>query len=346
MSESLVAHVRRLHRQYPVVDAHFDLLMEVELRRRLGYRHVIENSFLPVLAEGGVRVLVCSLFIESDYLPELGLKKALDQIAALQAEINESPEKIRLCTTFAEIAEALHAGQLAILLSLEGVDPLTNDLSLLLIFYRLGVRFVGLTWSRRNFAADGSHFAPVEEGRRGGLTDFGVKVVQLAQQLKMIIDVSHLNDEGFQDVFRYTRAPVIASHSNCRSIASSMRNLTDVQIRMIAGSGGVIGINGFSRFVSDRYREGDVAHLANHIDHIAGDVGIEHIGIGLDICGFLSGLSLKPANQKGPEPYDVIPSHREVPLLTAELIRRGYADEQIGLILGGNFLNLYRRRIG
>ncbi|MDN3955993.1 dipeptidase [Sporolactobacillus laevolacticus] len=343
MAETLREHAKRLHQQFIAVDAHFDLLMEVDLKRKYGYRKVIETEFLPGLREGGVGALVCSLFISSEYLPEMGLKMALDQVSALYSEIEESPDKIQLCTTYDEILDARAHQKLAILLSLEGVEPLTNDLGLLQIFYKLGVRFVGLTWSRRNFAADGSHFSSVDEGRKGGLTAFGVDLVKLAEKMNMIIDVSHLNDEGFLDVMERTNGPVIASHSNVRNIASSMRNLTDDQIRALASSGGVIGMNGFSMFVSDSYEEGDVAHLLDHLDYIVELVGARHVGVGLDICQSLTGIDLKPAWQTGPSSYDVIASHKDLLLFTEGLISRGYSDEEIGLILGGNFLNLYTK---
>ncbi|WP_051575212.1 dipeptidase [Sporolactobacillus terrae] len=342
MEESIQAHAQRLHEHYIVLDAHFDLLMEVDLRRKLGYRKVIETDFLPDLRAGGVSALVCSLFIESEYLPEMGLKMALDQISALYSEIEESPDKLQLCTTYDAVLDAHAHNKLAILLSLEGVDPLTNDLGLLQIFYQLGVRFVGLTWSRRNFAADGSHFKAVDEGRQGGLTEFGVKLVEEAARLKMIIDVSHLNDAGLVDVLERSRCPIIASHSNARALASSMRNLTDDQIRELAARGAVIGMNGFNAFVSDRYEDGDVAHLIDHLDYMVNLVGIDHVGVGLDICTFLTELPLKPAGHTR-ESFDVIPGHKHLPLFTEELIRRGYSDEAIGLILGGNFLKLYQQ---
>ncbi|SFG16979.1 dipeptidase [Sporolactobacillus nakayamae] len=342
MAESIQEHAKRLHEQYIALDAHFDLLMEVDLRRKFGYRKVIETEFLPILRAGGVSALVCSLFIESEYLPEMGLKMALDQVSALYSEIEESPDKLQLCTTYDEIIDAHAHHKLAILLSLEGVDPLTNDLGLLQIFYQLGVRFVGLTWSRRNFAADGSHFHAVDEGHQGGLTEFGVQLVKEAEKLNMIIDVSHLNDVGLADVLERTNGPIIASHSNARSIASSMRNLTDEQLCELAARGGVIGMNGFNAFVSDSYEDGDVSHLMDHLDYIVNLAGIEHVGIGLDICNFLSEIPLKPAGHTR-DSYDVISSHRELPLFTEELIRRGYSDEEIGLIIGGNFLNVYKK---
>ncbi|MCL1632812.1 dipeptidase [Sporolactobacillus sp. CPB3-1] len=340
--ESVREHALRLHEQYIVLDAHFDLLMEVDLRRKHGYRKVIETNFLPDLRAGGVSALVCSLFIESEYLPEMGLKMALDQVSALYSEIEESPDKIQLCTTYDDIIDAHVHRKLAILLSLEGVDPLTNDLGLLQIFYKLGVRFVGLTWSRRNFAADGSHFKTVDEGRQGGLTEFGVQLLEEAERLNMIIDVSHLNDAGLADVLERTSGPIIASHSNARMLASSMRNLTDDQIRELASRGSVIGMNGFSAFVSDRSEQRDVSHLIDHLDHVVQLVGPEHVGVGLDICNFLTELPLKPAWHTE-DTYDVIKTHKDLPLFTEELIRRGYDDETIGRILSGNFLNLYQQ---
>lgn len=336
-------HALRIHQQHIIVDAHFDLLMEVDLRRKLGYRKVIETEFLPGIIKGGVSVIVCSLFIENQYLPELGLKKALDQISALYSEIKESPDKIQLCTSYNEILEAYENHRLAILLSFEGVEPLTNDLDLLPIFYKLGVRLVGISWSRRNFAADGSHYSQQDEGQKGGLTEFGVRLIQMAEDLNMIVDVSHLNDEGFRDVIERARHPVIASHSNARQIASSMRNLTDEQIQALAATGGVIGMNGYNEFVADHYDYGDIDHLIDHIDHIIGLAGIEHVGVGLDICHFLTGINLKPAGNNHPDTFDVIASHQDMLRLTEGLIKRGYGDDQMSLILGGNFLNLYKR---
>jgi membrane dipeptidase len=121
-----------------------------------------------------------------------------------------------------------------------------------------------------------------------------------------------------------------------------MRNLTDEQIRELAIRGGVIGMNGFNAFVSDTYEDGDLSHLIDHLDYIVNLVGTRHVGIGLDICNFLSEIPLKPAGHTR-DSYDVIASHRDLPLFTEELIRRGYSDEEIGLIIGGNFLNLYKK---
>ncbi|HBM76336.1 MAG TPA: membrane dipeptidase [Clostridiaceae bacterium] len=343
MDEKLKEKIRDIHDKYMIVDAHFDLLTYVEMKRALGYKKVIETEFLPDFRKSGVDVIVCSLYIETVFLPEMGLKKALDQVSALYAEIYESPDKIALCRTYDDILKSKSENKLSILLSLEGVDPLTNDLKLLRIFYELGVRMVGITWSRRNFAADGSHFANVDEGKKGGLTDFGVQIVKLAEKLGMIVDVSHINDEGFWDVMKISQKPVIASHSNCRALADSMRNLTDEQIKALSDKKGVIGMNVCSSFVSDKPENGDATHLAEHADYIAKLVGIEHVGLGFDFCDFLRmPAAIEPAVKPAKTNYDVIKGHKNIGRFTEALIKLGYSDDEIGMILGGNFLRLYK----
>ena len=289
-----------------VVDAHYDLLLDVFRLRRMGETRVIERFYLDDLRAAGVNVLVCSIFIPSEYIPEMALRVALSQIGNLHCEMRESPGLFALCRTAKEARETVSAGRLAIFLSFEGVDPLGQDVQLLSVFYELGVRLMGLTWSRRNFAADGCHFLPLEEGQPGGLTPFGVALLQEAARLKMILDVSHLNDTGFDDVLRCFDGPVIASHSNSRALCPVARNLTDEQIVRLAKRGGVIGLNNTVSFIrpdgakmmkeaaeqGGKYpalsHEDDPCYrgLLKHARHIVELVGVEHLGLGLDLCEF------------------------------------------------------------
>jgi membrane dipeptidase len=124
-----------------------------------------------------------------------------------------------------------------------------SDLALVPVFYALGVRVLGITHALRNYAADGAFFTPTRTGVVGGLSDFGAELVDRAQAMGMLLDVSHLNDPGVWDVIRFSRAPIIASHSNCRALTDHPRNLTDEQIKAVADSGGVIGINSIRRYV-------------------------------------------------------------------------------------------------
>jgi len=343
MDKKIVARINEIHRQAFIIDAHFDLTYDLAFRRERGQKQVIENLYLEGFKQGGLALVVSAIFIHDYFLPEMGLRRALDQIAFLHEEAAESPGRFRLCRSMAEAAAARAAGELAIFLSLEGAEPLQNDLGLLRIFYELGVRGLGLVWSRRNYVGDGCFFATTREGKKGGLTHFGVKVVEQAEKLGMFIDLSHLNDEGFWDVIEVARRPLIASHSNCRALAPSMRNLTDDMIRAIAGTGGVVGMNGVNLFINEKKKRVRIADLVDHVDHIARLVGIEHVGIGFDLCnGFEDYLKV----EKSIETYDTLKSHADLPEFTEALITRGYSDDQIIAVLGGNFKRVYRDILG
>lgn len=332
-----------LHRESFVLDAHFDLLPLVLDKRLKGEKNVIERDYLPGFRAGNVNAVVSSLFVSERFLPEMGLRHALDMIAALYEEMAESPGLFSLCRNTAEIAEANARGEVALLLSFEGLDPIGNDLSLLRVFYELGVRGIGLVWSRRNYVADGCFFDPVKEGRKGGLTAFGVQVLDEAKRLGMYIDISHLNDEGVEDVLALYDGPVIASHSNCRALAPVMRNLTDEQILRLAGRGGVMGMNSFSVFVADPDRHAVTERdLADHADHIRSLVGDGHVGLGFDFCDEMRDFTAPGARRK----YDCIKGYGASIDFTAELLRRGYGEEAVRGILGGSFLSFLRQTIG
>ncbi len=336
--EELREKISALHRRAFTVDAHFDLPSEVANRRERGARKVIAEDYLPGFKAGGLDLIVSAIFIHNLFLPEMGLRKALDQISCLLEELDETPGQFRICRNAAEARAAREAGELGLLLSLEGADPLQNDLGLLRIFYELGVRALGLVWSRRNYAADGCSFHSIQEGRKGGLTAFGVALVQKAEALGMVIDVSHMNDEGFWDVMALAQQPVIASHSNCRALAGSMRNLSDSQIQALAETGGVMGMNALNAFIRDEDPDAGVDQLVDHVDHIVKIAGIRHVGIGFDLCdSFQNHLNVARAL----DTHDVLAGHHESGRLTAALLARGYCDGEIELILGGNFMRVF-----
>lgn len=343
MKVGMEDNIKRIYNNSIIVDAHFDLLMDVTAQREYGRRKVIETDHLPGFVKGGVNIVVSSIFVDSVFLPEMALRKAMNQVSSLYAEIDESSDKIMICRNYDDISRAKEDGKIGIILSFEGVEPLYNDLSLLRVFYELGVRIVGLAWSRRNYAGDGSHYSSVREGKKSGITSFGVQLIEEAERLGMFIDISHLNDEGFWDVMEVAKKPVIASHSNCRSIVDSMRNLTDAQIKAIAQKGGVIGMNASNIFTSYRDEDGDIEHLIDHVDHIVKLVGPTHVGLGFDFCDdfmkYLSGESLAAIPRR---PFDVLKGHKSIEQFTKGLIERGYKDDEIKMILGKNFLRIYK----
>ena len=343
MKQKYKDHVAELHRRAFTVDAHFDLTYDVASRRDRGQEKVVENHYLPHFKGGSFNLIVSAIFIDDFFLPEMGLRKALDQISYLHEEIAESPGQFRICRSVAEAYAAQAAGEVAIFLSLEGAEPIQNDLRLLRIFYELGVRGLGLVWSRRNYVGDGAFFTKTREGRKGGLTPFGIELIEAAEALGMFIDVSHLNDEGFRDVIDVVTKPIIASHSNCRSLAESMRNLTDDQIIAIAKTGGVVGMNALNVFVRDNEPNVTVSHFVDHVDHIINLVGAQHVGLGFDLCdSHADFMKMVPAI----ESHDLIDTHAGLGDFTQELIIRGYSDKNIVAILGGNFTRVFTEILG
>lgn len=344
IDSGLITEARAIIAESFAMDAHFDIAMDMDDRRERGERSVFSKRHEEPIRSGGWKCIVSSIFIHSYYLPEMGLRKALDQISALLSEEAEQPDALSICSCIQEADRAIANGRTAILISLEGADPLGDDPALLGIFHRLGVRGMGLAWSRRNYAADGCFFKDRREGRKGGLTPFGVDLLEEAERLGILIDISHLNDEGIEDVARFAKKPFIASHSNCRALVPSMRNLTDEQIQLVASRGGVIGMNGCSAFVSTESQDDvDASDLCRHIDHIVRLVGADHVGLGLDCCdGFTDYFQSTPSI----ETYDVIKGHGALPELVATLIGKGYGAEEIRKIVGGNFRRVFEEVVG
>ena len=338
VSPQLAARAKELQTRCFVADAHYDLL-NLLARKRVdeGRRNVVATDYLPRWRAGGLNMIISSIFLDTMHVPELALRRALDQIAALHEELDECPE-IALCRCVGEIRAAYTAGKIAVLLSFEGVEPLGSDLNLLRVFYELDVRGIGLVWNRRNSAADGLKVFGSRRG--GGLTEFGAALLDEAERLGMYIDVSHLTDEGFADVQRLTKRPFAASHSNSRALTNVPRNLTDDQLRAIAGRGGVIGLNCAQAFI--RLHEGGpatAAELAVHAAHIKEVAGAEHICLGFDFCSEFRGS----AGIMGQDSIDYYDHAWE---LTAGLLEQGFSEDEVEGVLGKNLLSFLERTIG
>jgi membrane dipeptidase len=325
-----------------IFDAHFDVLLDVLHFRLHGEHRVLERRYLPALNSAGVNVLICSIFIRDQFIPEGALRNALDQISALKEEIDESPEYFAICRNVKEAYKAVEGEKIAIFLSLEGAEPVENDILLLRTFYELGVRILGITWSRRNYAGDGSVFDPALAPRTaGGLTKFGRDLVIKAQKLGMVIDVSHLNDPGFYDLAELAAdKPFIASHSNCRAICGHGRNLTDDQIRLIAGSGGVVGINAYAPFSADIASARSPEKLIEHIEHIIEVAGGKYVCMGLDLCDCIESLK---AERKTSEERDLFSDHSDACRRFIMPVRKRFTPVTADGILGLNLLRVLEK---
>jgi membrane dipeptidase len=326
-----------LHGDSVVVDTHCDTLKclmpvftrprdsmwadrsKVSMVARSGLGHID----VPRLVEGGVTCQVFAISGERGRAPSHSLRTALEMIGRFYDECEASQGTLVPVTRSGEITKAKKAGRVAAMLSIEGCDVLEGSVEALRVYHRLGVRIVGLVHSIRNELADG-----VADRRTcGGLSEMGAQAVAELNRLGMIVDISHLNDEGFWDVMELTRVPVIASHSNARAVCDHPRNMTDDMIRALAGNGGVMGMNFAPAFVHPT--RATLGGVVDHVDHIVELVGPDHVGLGSDFDGI-------PSTPEGLEDVTKIPG------ITRELLKRGYGEDDVRKILGGNHLRLIR----
>lgn len=314
----------QLHFSTIVVDAHIDTILDIAAgRRRLGERSTSGHADLPRLQEGGVNVQVFAHFIEPDYKPDRSLPRFLQLLDVFLREAEENDHFMQVVSGFHDLQQAVQAGKLAAVISVEGGEALAGSIEVLRIFHRLGVRSLGLTWNESNDIADGIDAGPAAKG----LTNFGRRVIQEMNRLGMLIDVSHLAEPGFWDVIHLSNKPVIASHSNARAVCDHVRNLNDDQIKALAENGGVMGLNFCPPFIDPGHATID--RLVDHVDHILDLVGDDHLGLGSDFDGIMS-------TPTGLEDVS------KLPRLTEKLLSRGYKEETVRKILGKNFLRVFK----
>ena len=313
-----------LHFSALVLDAHCDTLTVLGgQERELGARSARGHLDLPRLKQGGVRVQFFAAFIAPGFKWAPALR-ALELIDLYHRELKRNDALLLHVETAGDIERAAAAGKIAALLTVEGGEALAGALSVLRALYRLGVRGLTLTWNGRNELADGVG----ESGGGGGLTGFGKSVVREMNDLGMLVDVSHLSEPGFWDVLEVSGQPVIASHSNCRALCDHPRNLSDGQIRALSKKGGVLGITFVPEFLGGR--EASLGHVLNHIEHAVKVGGVDAVGLGSDF----DGTDNLPRGLADCAFY---------PEITRGLMERGYGEEPVRKILGGNFLRVLRQ---
>ena len=340
-NESIDQRIKRLHAN-GVIDLHFDLPMDLYEKRNRP--DVLTSHYLPEFEAGDIGVVGAAIYIEDRYMPELGLRVGLDQISRLYAEVART-ERFAICKTFQEIAQARQTGKIALLITMEGVEPLGDDLNLLTVFYELGVRAACLTHARRNAAGSGGIFA-ASGSPRDGLTAFGRDLVCECERLGVILDLAHINPKGFEDVVGLTSKPLIVSHTNARKFYDIERNITDEQIKIVGQRGGVIGINAI--LVSANPEKSTIDHYIDHIEHVIDLIGIDGVGIGFDFCEYL--FHQLPKNiveelaAKFTRPHFIadLTNHTHARNLTRKLIERGFDDNEIEKILFGNWMRIFQ----
>jgi membrane dipeptidase len=336
-----------IHSEAVVVDSHNDLLLLVARARQFDRPGTLTTKWLPILRKGGIDVQVLPIHIDEEYIPEGALRRTLLLIEYLHREVEASDGAFALCRTGAEIDEAVGGGKIALVLALEGSQGVGTNVELFESFFRLGVRMASFSWFGRTFLADGGG----EKGGGGRLTGLGVAALAELERLGIVMDVSHLSAEGTAHVLELATRPVVASHSSARALLDHHRNLTDTEIKGIAATGGVVGINLFPGFIDPQ--NATVDRVVDHIEHAASTGGIDHVGIGADFVGEI--FEVMAPDQ--PDDYRVegidprmpiegLESPADMPVLTDKLIERGFREDDIVKILGGNFLRVFREVMG
>jgi len=284
---------------------------------------------LPKMRAGGIDAAFFAVDVTRAWKNNLAY--ALDAFGCFDADLCDHPDEMVVARSAAEIVEARASGRLAAILVVENSDALEGSLGVLRMFYRVGVRSMTLTHNPSSWAAAGN-----AEGRcGGGLTCFGVKLVEEMNRLGMLVDVSHIAERGFYDTLETSSRPVIASHSCCAALCDHPRNLTDAQIRALAQNGGVMALTFVPSFIEQGWtparwpEQPSLDQLLDHVEHAVEVAGIDHVGIGSDFDG--GGTLLRDAT--------------EFPRITAGLLRRGYRTADVRKILGENTLRLLRQTL-
>jgi len=323
-----------------VIDGHSDMPVDVAQKRKEGVKRVIENIHLPRLKKGGVNGLVCALYVETKYKPERSLKRALELLGHTLADIDES-SNVKLCLTATDIEKTIRNGKLGILLSFEGAEPIGTDLSILDIFYRLGVRWVGLTWNHRNQVGDGIY----ESRTNGGLTNFGVELVERLNKLSIVVDLAHASEATFYDAIDVSKDPVIVSHANAKAVYDHPRNLTDDQIRAVKDNGGLIGVTFYPGIVDKE--KPSLEKVLQHFTHIVELAGIKHVMFGADFADYIAWSPEEVGPNFKKHPYtNGLKDVTEFPNFVEGLLRLGYSEKEIKGVLGENLLHLLRKILG
>jgi len=368
--EALWQRALAIHRRAIVIDTHNDITtpMTNDDYDLGGTPPTPYRTSIARMKQGGQTAEFFSLYIKPWYVAHGGAaRRTLDMIDSVYRAVERHPNDLMFATTSADIRRAKAQNRIACLMGIEGGHAIENSLPTLREFYRLGVRYMTLTWNNTNDWADAGR----GEKKHNGLSDFGKEVVREMNRLGMLVDVSHVSDKTMSDALDVSKAPIIASHSSARALSNVPRNIPDDLLRRIAQNGGVVQVNFYSYFIDQKtvgpqsdernrklkaqndaltakYADDPerlseekskleaanplpplpLSKLIDHIDHIVKVAGIDHVGLGPDFDG---------ANDFPEGARDV----SMFPNVTYELLKRGYSEQDIRKILGENFLRVF-----
>lgn len=360
-----------LAKKFIIVDGHIDVPYRLENNWKDISEKTESGDFdYPRAKKGGLDAPFMSIYIPARFQETGGAKAVADSLINLVTGIAaDHPDKFAMATSPEDIRQQFEEGLISLPMGMENGAPIGTDLSNLEYFYDRGIRYITLAHSKDNKISDSSY--DMSEDTHDGLSDFGRDVVREMNRLGMMVDVSHITDEAFFDVIETTKAPVVATHSSCRHFTPSFeRNMSDTLINRLADNEGVIMINFGSTFLDstsansaervrdqidkkiaeqglepgskeartfsgtyfeEHFKYSTVEKVADHIDHVVGLVGIDHVGLGSDYDGVGNTL---PTGLKDVSAY---------PNLLSELLDRGYTGEEIQKICSGNIFRVWSR---
>ncbi len=367
-ADQIADRARKLHFSSIVLDTHDDTPQRMLFEHfDLAHRDTEGQVDIPRMREGGLNAIFFSIWAPVNITGPAATKRAMDLIAVVRDQVQKHPQDLALATTAAEVRAAHAQGKISALMGIEGGHMINNSLDVLRQFAKLGARYMTLTHTADTDWAGSSG----DDAKHIGLTPFGKDVVLEMNKLGMMVDISHVSDRTFYDALAVSKAPMIASHSSCRAICDAPRNMTDDMIKALAAKGGVIQINYHIGFLSQAYRdasnkseelkarlaavdkaageneaasirEGEkVTHqlmsegklpevdwqaIVDHIDHAVKLVGVDHVGLGSDFDGAVMPRGMEDCSK--------------LPKLTEAMLRRGYSEDDIRKILGGNTLRV------
>lgn len=302
-----------------IFDAHIDTLSRLLVSKQT-FADSEGHVNLEYLHSGSLGAQFFAAFVHPNYYHGMALHHTLEMIDIFWQMLEKYPDDLVFAGSTSEIRNAQQTARLACLLSIEGGEALEGKLANLRLFYRLGVRQLTLTWNYRNALASGQLEA------QGGLSKFGAEVIEAMNDLGMLIDVSHLNEESFWDVLEQSKKPILASHSNARKLCDHPRNLTDRQIKSLADKGGVIGVNFYPPFVSEKSPV-TIEHVIEQIDYLVQVAGLDSVALGSDFDGI----------DQTPSGLENCSKTRQIAIRLAE---KGYSDTAVAKIMGENLFRI------
>lgn len=338
-----------------IFDLHSDMATDIAIRRARGERQVFRRRHYPRLASSGVKAVVAVLWVEPEYRQN-SASRLLQLLGSLMADLEECKDCVQVVTDKATLNKALESGKVALFLGIEGMTfveqwPIFESvgkqpngaevaegqlaeqlLEALAVLMPFGLRHAILVWGERNQIASGPGLLyRAELGK--GLTEFGKQVVRELESRKVLVDLSHLDDQSIDDVLEVAEGPILASHSNARALCEAQRNLIDRHIREIGRRNGVVGMNAFTNFID--VDSPTIDRFIDHAVYIAGMIGIDHVAFGFDFTDFL------PAESGYGVSADVeLRSVENVPKLIQRLRERGFSEAEIGKLAFTNAMRI------